>query len=138
LEQYRGSFVFAIPDHAFAAIDFSVDARHDAQTAIHSFAKPPRIWRSYRLAFVQRKQPFYASNYCPNKPPNYDQCSDRKVCRYRTNDQIEQPYPKRRYLKLKMRATYLIGFISLQISDDHADESCNAGEKSDQIQNVNG
>lgn len=57
---------------------------------------------------------------------------------YSANDQIEQPYLKCSYLKLKMRSTYLVGFIPLQISDDYADESRYAGEKSNQVQNVNG
>jgi hypothetical protein len=103
-----------------------------------SLAKPPWIWLSYRLAFVQSQQSLYAPDYCPNKPPNEDQGADRKMGGYRANDQIEQPYPKRGYLKLKMRATQLVGFISLQISDDYADESRYAGEKSNQVQNVNG
>jgi hypothetical protein len=135
-EQYSQPFVSIVSRQAFAAADFST--MHRVETALRSFAKPPRIWRSYRPAFVQSKQSLYASNYCPNKPPNNDQCPDRKVRRYCTNDQIEQPYPKRGYLKLKMRATYLVGLIPLQISDDQADQSCYAGEKSDQVQNVNG
>jgi len=45
------------------------------------------------------------------------------MSRYGANDQIEQPYPKRGYLKLKMRSTYLIRFIPLQIGDDYTDRA---------------
>jgi hypothetical protein len=85
---------------------------------MRSFAKPPRIWLRYRSAVVQNKQSLYAPNSRPDKPPNEDQRANRKMSRYGANDQIEQPYPKCGYLKLKMRSTYGIGFIPLQISDD--------------------
>jgi hypothetical protein len=138
LEQYSRSFVPIVPGPTFATIDFLSTRRAKPKRLFVSFAKPPRIWLSYRAAFVQSKQSLYASNYCPNKPPNDDQCADREMGSYRTNDQIEQPYPKRGYLKLKMRTGDLIGSVPLQISDDQADQSRYAGKKPDQIQNVNG
>ena len=58
--------------------------------------------------------------------------------RDKPHEKIEKPDPKCCYLKLEMGLRYPIRSFTLQISDYHAYEDCNAGKEANQIQNVDG